>query len=347
MSKIFLKQSPKEVNDLLLNKWGISLFKFAQVFAVSPMDSFLQKNRAITFREIKELKETLKNMRKDILKKTRHIDTVLSGESITDSDLKKDKVISNFLFGYIRMREFSIALLEIFGEVGKRGTGLNKKSIIALGWGNLIFRAGRPIDWQELGRLYFWLWEKIKDYDAYREWTPTDGIEDYLKVQYHRYRFVGSVEDYAIDHSLIPESLDKDEDLVSWLKLILMNSTNGKIPDREITRVVRNITTDWLLADSEGLTIFSPSGSFADQAFVYIYSLLRDKVNKKLLPPPFKLSPLFEGLSEDLKALPRGETEIDDYFLYAANIYLDKKADLKKLPPMIIFPDRTYFCPGL
>jgi hypothetical protein len=349
LDNIVPRRRAEEVNKLLLDKWGISLFKFAQVFALSPAHFLLQKQTTVTSKEIKEVKDILKNMRKDILKKTRHIDTIITGFNVTDNLLMKHSDIEGFINGYIRSRELLLTLIELPRYMGIRGGGLSNKTIIALGWGNLISHAGGRISWQILAGLYSWLWKKIKDYGAYTEWewTPTAGIEDDLKVQYHRYRFEGSLTDYAMDHSLIPDSWDKDEDWAPWMRFLITKSANGKTSDYETFKVVCNMVTDWFLAGSEGLTIFSPSGSFADPHFHYLYSLLRDKVNNARLPPAPKLMPSIEKAVSSYKALMTAlrarPTEIDEYFLYAADIYFDRKADLKNLPPMIIFPNRTYF----
>ncbi len=44
MHKILANQSPKEVDGILFKKWGIRLFKFAQLFAVYPADILIGKD---------------------------------------------------------------------------------------------------------------------------------------------------------------------------------------------------------------------------------------------------------------------------------------------------------------
>lgn len=64
----------QKVNNLLVDKWGISLFKFAQVFAVSPVELFLRmSDYPFTVQEIRSIKRNLRKMQNDILKRGRYI----------------------------------------------------------------------------------------------------------------------------------------------------------------------------------------------------------------------------------------------------------------------------------
>lgn len=61
--KINASHSPKEANEILVSTWGISLFKFAQVFAVSPADLFILRNDyPFSSKEIKTVRHNLKAM---------------------------------------------------------------------------------------------------------------------------------------------------------------------------------------------------------------------------------------------------------------------------------------------
>lgn len=121
---------------------------------------------------------------------------------------------------------------------------------------------------------------------------------------------------------------------------------DSKIPEKEIPRLILNIALDWFIAGNEGLTIFSPSGSFADPSFGYLYLWLRRKVNKGLLSPQPGIPDFAEKLITDMEP-PFEGTNLGDYFLHATELYLTRNKDLKNLAPMIIFPDRTYYSPGL
>jgi len=71
--------SPADANNLLIDKYGIGLFKFAQIFVVSPMDIFVQKgNKPFNTQELNELKSSLKVMWKGVIKRARDIDIMLS-----------------------------------------------------------------------------------------------------------------------------------------------------------------------------------------------------------------------------------------------------------------------------
>lgn len=206
MPSIKPNDNARYVDRILLDKWNIGVFKFAQVFAIAPIDFIIQKsNKPFTFKEIKEIRLALKKMLEDIFKGVRKIEKLMKRpgglpiKSKSDSELLKEKAIRTFWLEYILPHEMILFYFERTGQLGKRGIGLNKKSIVSVGWGSLIARSGHRIDWKLLGDLYFWFWERIAPFSFYKEWLPTDGIEDYLKTQYHRYRFKGDLENFVIE----------------------------------------------------------------------------------------------------------------------------------------------------
>lgn len=353
MPRILPEYLPDVVNNILLDACGIGLFKFGQIFAIAPIDLIIQKsNKPFTFEEIKEIRLTLKKMLEDIFKGARKIEKLMNKagglpiNNKSDSELLKEKAIRKFWLDYIVPHEMILIYFERTRQLGKRGIGLNKKSIIAVGWGNLISRSGHRIDWKLLGDLYFWFWERIGRFSFYKEWLPTDGIEDYLKTQYHRYRFKGSLEDFVIEKfPSVGEGHEKDE-FDFWKKLFFYKWADSLIAEKEIPRLILNIALDWFIAGNEGLTIFSPGESFADPSFGYLYLWLRRKVDKNLLSSPPGIPDFAEKLITDMEP-PFEGTNLGDYFLYATKLYLARNKDLKKLAPMIIFPDRSYYCPGL
>ena len=350
--KLVLELKPDDVNNMLMDKWGISLFKFAQVFAIAPIDYLVQKsNKPFTYEEIKEIRSTLNKMKEDIFKGVRKIEKLMNktGDlpitNRSDSELLKEIAIRNFWLEYILPHEMILFYFERTRQLGKRGIGLNKKSIIAVGWGNLIARSGHRIDWKLLGDLYFWFWERIGQISVYKEWSPTDGIEDYLKTQYHRYRFKGSLEDFVIE--TFPSLGEHEKEDFDFIKMLFFYKwADSKITEKEIPRLILNMALDWSIAGNEGLTIFSPGGSFADSSFGYLYLWLRRKVDKNLLSSPPGIPDFAKELITHMEP-PYEGTNLGDYFLYATELYRARSKDLKKLAPMIIFPDRTYFSPGL
>ena len=128
--------------------------------------------------------------------------------------------------------------------------------------------------------------------------------------------------------------------------LILFRWAEGRIPDDEIPRLLINLLTSAALAESEGLTIFSPRGPFADPSFDFLYMFLRAMVEKDVLPEPDEIARFAQKIYTKPGELPLEGTEVNDNFRYAVDIYLSHKANLKNLPPMIIFPDRSYFSTG-
>ena len=174
MEKLHIELSPKELNGHLLQKWGISLFRFAQVFAVSPIELFLQKSSyPFADKEMKEIKRTLKRMQDCLFKGGRRIREIINPplkmpvNEISNDELVKEMHLQDFVKEYVHKREIFTRYVEKSSLQGKRGVGLNKKSIIAVGWGNLVYQEKRRIDWKLLGYLYEWFWNKVCSYKYY------------------------------------------------------------------------------------------------------------------------------------------------------------------------------------
>lgn len=349
MVKLRPEQTPDEADSLLRERCGIGLFRFAQVFAVSPIDFVIQKrNEPFNYREITEVRRVLNRLKQDILNAARKIDNLMSRagdlphKGVSEEELLKEGALRKFWIEYILPHEAILFYFERTRQLAKKGSGLGKTSIIAVGWGNLIARAGHRIDWKLLGDLYYWFWERMGKYKYYREWSPSDGIEDYLKIQYHRYRFKGSLDEFVLEKLPLAGEGHEKEDLRFMMKLITYKWADGKLSDKEISSLLLNIFLDWYLAANEGLTILAPLASYADPSFGYLYFWLRKKVSSDLLRTPDEIKGFDERLFADRRA-PFQDSYLGSFFQYAADIYLARNKDLKLLPPMIIFPDRSYY----
>jgi len=357
--RIKIEDSPREVNDLLVEKWGISLFRFAQAFAVSPLDLVLQKpSYPVSLQEIRKAHSSLMKVWKAIEDDARHFSCFMDKLSrptmprvFSTEEFRKETGIEDFRLRYFLPRLWIILVLEL-NRGARQGIGLNKKSIIALSWCNQISNSGKRIDWKLLGDLYDWFWQKVEGYDYYREWDPGQGIEDYLKNQFHRYRWPGDTNKYleSID------SLTESETFGFFFKLFLLRWWKVKIKypidklpitNKELPRFIRNFTINIFMGESEGLSLFSKQGSLADSSYFYLNSWLRQTVNGNCLPPyDDSVSRMIEAITKAW-GLPYEGSEVGEYIQYAARLYLDHKADLKNLPPMIIFSDRSYFSTGI
>lgn len=354
MKKPFCDLSPKEVNDRLLDRFGISLFRFAQAFAVSPLDEALQKHKyPFSLKEIRAAHRSMVKVWDDIMEDARHfsnfIDKLkgLPSHDFSMEEFIKKKGIRDFRIKYFFPRLWIILFFEL-DRGARQGIGLNKKSIIALGWCNQIANNGCKIDWRLLGDLYEWLWQKVAPYEYYKEWEPGPGIEDYLKNQFHRYRWVGDTDKYLGD--LDPFTEDKLVEFVFQLLLYRWWDFKDKYPidklpitNKELPRFIRNFIINFFLGRSEGASIFSKSGSLADPNFSYLYFSLRKIAASDRLPSAAGIIPPILQVLANINEMPYEGSELGDYIHYAATLYIDKKADLKNLPPMIIFPDRSYF----
>ena len=149
-----IELSPKEVNNRLIDKWGIGVFRFAQVFAVSPIEMFMQRSSyPFTVREIKEIRRTLKKMRDTLFRGARHIREITEklleapGKEISDDELAKEMRLGGYFKKYVHKHEILTRYVEKICLQGKRGVQINRKSIIAIGWGNLVSQGKRRISY--------------------------------------------------------------------------------------------------------------------------------------------------------------------------------------------------------
>ena len=347
--------SPEEVNNCLLEKWGISLFKFAQVFAVSPADQFLLRtDYPFSSKEIKTIKHHLKAMQGDLIYRGRLIQRITSKflesptKSMTDEDLIKHMRLEGFFKEYIRKHEEVIRWAAKVSLHNKKGSRINKKTIIALGWGNLIAGKSRRMDWAMLGELYYWLWEKVSGYGFYREWKPSYGIEEYLRHQYVRYRWtrgdlfdglgLRKIEIPGFMSKLFSHQFGGDQADLLKKKLSLAPS--------EFPKFFMNLIVDSFLARREGLTLFSRDQSLADVKYLFLNPRLLNgvvgKVLFRLLKKHGMLLPGAEFL-KDGKEISYKFTEIGKYLKYAADLYLENGISLRHPKPLIIFPDKSVF----
>ena len=146
-------------------------------------------------KKLSAIKRNLKAMQDDLIYRGRLILGITNKlwesprKSMSDEDLIKHMRLERFFKEYIHNHEEAISYASKMSLQGKRGGGINHKSIIAVGWGNLISGKSRRMDWQMLGDLYYWFWGKVCDYSFYNKLKPSEGIEEYLRHQYIRYRW--------------------------------------------------------------------------------------------------------------------------------------------------------------
>lgn len=190
--------SPKKVNDFLLETFGISIFKFAQVFAypiekmiISPRQRCWRKtvvgDIVWTPQDIKKTKEILLKLKGDIIRGMLDIDILFLGrQTLTEEKIVKGNEFKKFFVEFYDPVLKSV--LEVEKTINYKGIDINPKSLIAAGWGNLIHESGAKIQWRILADLYNWFWEKLKVYKYYRILEPPDGIESLFPVQYQRHK---------------------------------------------------------------------------------------------------------------------------------------------------------------
>jgi len=352
------KDSPRKAHELLMDKWGISLFKFAQVFAVSPIELFLQKSSyPFSNKEMKEVKRTLKKMQDCLFIGGRHIREIINKplklpvNEISNDELVKEMQLQEFVKKYVHKYEMLTRYVEKTSLHGKIGVGLNKKTIVAVGWGNLISQGKRRIDWKLLGYLYEWFWYKVFSYKYYAEWKPVFGLEEHLRHQYSVHRWAGGAGEYVCSKLKMSES----EVQTFMTNLFVQRLVGGKedyfrdklpMSETKFQRLFLNLLIDAYLAEVDGLTLFSKNQSFADPWFLFMFIWLGKAVANISLPDEVK-ERLAATMLLDGAELPYENTQFGDFMKIALNYYLDHKADFSELPPLIVFPDKSCFstCP--
>lgn len=355
MRLIRSEDAPQKVNTLLVDKWGIGLFRFAQVFAVSPVDQFLMRtNYPFSHQEIKAIKRNLKKMGDDLLKRGRLILKITERlkqtpvKETSDEELIKHMRLERFFKEYIRRHRIALRYLEKVSLQGKRGSGINKRTIIALGWGNLISESSHRIDWKTLGNLYDWLWERVAPYEFYKELKAPSGLEEDLRHQYNRYRWPGGTINFLVEKLKIPEN-QVFEFILNFILHQFFGGKEiyfkGKITADEFPKLFLNFLIDAFLGSREGLTLFSKNQSLADPMFLFLYFRLQKMVGEDLFPNLKGKNPPGVIFSKDAD-WPYKASEIDEYFNVAINLFLDHKVELGNPPPLIIFPDKSSFSTG-
>jgi len=346
--------SPKEVNDRLINKWGISLFRFAQVFAVSPIEMFIQRSDyPFSVREIKEIKQTLKKMRDTLFKGARHIRKITEklleapGKEISDDELVKEMRLGGYFNKYVHKHEILSRYVEKTSLQGKRGVQINKKSIVAVGWGNLVSQGNRRIDWKILGDLYFWFWHRVGSHDFYDELKPVYGIEEYLRHQYMVHRWVGGAANYICTRLQMSQS----ETLTFVNNLFMQRFVGGnedyfreKLPmaENKFRTLFQNIFIDSYLGEVEGLTVFTKNQSFADPWFLLMHIWLGKATKKNNNSVLDKDSRAMVKAFKNAE-MPYKDTQVGNYLNFALEIYFGHKVKISEMSPLIIFPDKSYF----
>lgn len=347
------EDSPQKVHQLLINKWGIGLFRFAQVFAVSPADLIMLRNDyPFSAKELSTIKHNLKAMQADLIYRGRLILGITNKlwesprKSMSDEDLIKHMRLERFFKEYIKNHEDAISHASKMSLQGKRGGRLNQKSIIAVGWGNLISRKSRRNDWQMLGDLYYWFWGKVCDYPYYNKLKPPEGIEEYLRHQYIRYRWTQRAVLEKADSKSFLATLKLLSALFSYQFMGNHKEYIKKklfISESEFPKFFMNLIIDIYLAGIEGLTIFASDQAIADPGYMFLDIKSQKKVISKSVLHFIKW--MFPRGIVDLEnpELPYRSSKIREYLRYAVSLFDENRISLKQPVPLIIFPDKSFF----
>ncbi len=177
--------NPENWNDLLTMKIDTTLFTFAQLFA----DSFRQ---AASYRSLRTASDVRKSRKEweaigtSLMRSLRKI----YAKVFSDEEIISVTGLDRF-FRFYKDRLMVLKSEDLSSWRGL-GPGLGVRSLIAVQWGTVMKRSGAKSDWVLLSELYQWFWGKIQGIAAYKEANPLPRAESdlttFMKVQYSRYR---------------------------------------------------------------------------------------------------------------------------------------------------------------
>jgi hypothetical protein len=185
----FAELPAKEINARLLDRWGLSIFKFAQILATCAGDWLqLPEGLNITKKKLQRKRRLLLALGKHVIRQIREIEAITSigHESQTEGEFFKAYGLEPFFYGYLNP-----CLVETIERENShrphQGARITKKSILAASWGSLIYQNRQRMNWSLLADLYEWFWERLHNFPYYASMKPPDDLVNYLTVQYHRH----------------------------------------------------------------------------------------------------------------------------------------------------------------
>lgn len=274
----------------MMDKWNISLFRFAQVLATCAGD-WLQRPEMInlTKAKIKRQRILLLGLRTYIFKRLREIESIsfYPNRHLSEEELIKYCELKDFFDKYF----YPLLARTISQERAHRpsqGTHVTKRSILAASWGNLIYQHSKKMNWTLLADLYEWFWERLRSFPYYRSIKPPEDLVNYLSVQYHRHK--------------------EDPDSKYCIEAY---------------------------GQRDFLTVLASKGSFVDRHFVYTDDILINVRGKREIP---------HSLSWDHELTFKGN-DIADFLRFSASLYIKRRITNIHQYPLIVFPDRFWYCP--
>jgi len=328
--RIFDDLSAKEVDEILQEKFGISLYRFARALALSIWIKTTSRYQFYTDQQVKELRKIALEMRKYFLKQYDKIESLgQAGLRRDDPDylaVQRDEKQEEQLlkkFGINKLIAHALTEAEILEKMyfnKKRGSYVDTKSLLAVGWGNLLQKK-RIKKWILLADLYYWFWARLEAFPFYRDLAPTKDIQNFLRIQFVRYEKV-------IFAPELPIPGDKNSPAIIYIADLL----------------------DW-----SGPIYFDKNWAYLD-IFYYATCLFGGKVQKDW-PKKFNGSwpkdrPLNKGLYDLAYKVINPDMikhEIPKLRLIY-DLFIKKGIELhlrEVNPPIIIFPDNSYFSPVL
>jgi len=283
-----------------LKKGGISLFKFAQLFAACAADwHTLPPKYRRTKGKILKRKRSLVALKTSIIKRISDYEEAETFPSWVDRNMSEAEIIKRcwldpFFNNYFNPRMETTIELEKRYKPQRGRPPINRKSLLAATWGRLKYQCGHKIEWKLIADLYEWFWERLKDYDYYENMKSTEDPVNYFPVQFHRH---------------------KNRDMSIYY---------GRY------------------AKYDDISVFANNGSSVDYRFSYMFFILYNALDKKLRPP-ISYNDYRELAKHEYPPYDHSETEMDHYYHKVLEHYLEMGVKTEHMPPLIMFPDKSFF----
>lgn len=193
-----------DVDKVLIEKFGLGLLAFAQIFAAyyskdTPW-GFIRPRGMHKKADLEDLERLINNFKPNLFRAISEIEGILSGRERSSLHARKSLITNEQIEAY-GLRDFFKKhysrweellnldkSLQLKATEDPRGARRNNRSAIATLWGILIENNNHKKRWGTLADLYLWFWHRLGKYECYKDLAPPTDLDSYLKIQYGRHK---------------------------------------------------------------------------------------------------------------------------------------------------------------
>jgi len=223
MEKDFVDHSPQELNSILIEKTGITLFPFADVLGALLYEQQksggeiprLKKAGEIDRATLQDQKKRIKNLINKIIEVLADYRFSIEGKPDLRNALKKNKEDAVKLIEelYSLSGLFDLLTNKLLNRIESdltfkqilrgRGASIKPINLLISMWALLIQCGGRyypitgfpespflaALDWELLANIFCWFWKKLAPYEFYKSLQPSkDVFPEDLKSQFYKHK---------------------------------------------------------------------------------------------------------------------------------------------------------------